>query len=359
MILVFVGAGGSAAVDREQYPTTVEFFESLPGEIKNSPIFLKACEFLKKKKGKEIIDIEDVLEILDEFQEDCRKVTSPATMVGWTISGTSGLIGGINLSPIASLVEQQIAPLNSDIKKQVYEFYAVRPDTEKLATWIKFLKGLRDIDPTLEIFTTNYDLVLEDATEQAEINVEYGLVHSRLSVTLDQDFWDPHRRLLLLKNPGGLLTKLHGSVNWQRHNGDVIAGSPYFTGDHQNQCLLYPGYKGVPTEEPFRAFHNHLRKVVRGEYGALSAAIFIGFAFRDDYINTILSDLPPATPTYFITKPKPDEKPTDDERPPRAPSTNEYMHLLEGLTAGTVERCLKSLSKNVKHNRSPQNDPGS
>ena len=35
MILVFVGAGGSAAVDLDQYPTTVEFFESLPGEIKN------------------------------------------------------------------------------------------------------------------------------------------------------------------------------------------------------------------------------------------------------------------------------------------------------------------------------------
>ena len=109
-------------------------------------------------------------------------------MVGWTISGTSGLINGINLSPIASLVERQIAPLNSDIKKQVYEFYAVRtPDTEKLATWIKFLKGLRDIDPALEIFTTNYDLVLEDATEQANKR-GIRLVHSRLSVTLDQDY---------------------------------------------------------------------------------------------------------------------------------------------------------------------------
>ena len=358
MILVFVGAGGSAAVDPEQYPTTVGFFKGLPGEIKDSPIFLKACEFLKKKKGKEIIDIEDVLEILDEFQEDCRKVTSPTTMVGWTISGTSGLMNGINLSPVANLVNQQIAPLNSDIKKQVYELYATRPAPNKLSAWIRLLKGLEEIDSSLEIFTTNYDLVLEGAIEEAEVKVDCGLNRSQRSTRLDPAGWNSSSRPLFGPD-GGLLTKLHGSVDWQRHNGDIIVGSPYFSGDHNNQCILYPGHKGTPTEKPFIAFHEHLRKVVREEYEPLTAAIFIGFAFRDDYINTILADLPPATPTCFITKPKPDEKPTDDERPPRAPSTNEYMHLLEGLTAGTVERCLASISKSVRHNRSPQNDPGS
>ncbi len=33
MILVFVGAGGSATVDPKQYPTTVEFFSRLPDNI--------------------------------------------------------------------------------------------------------------------------------------------------------------------------------------------------------------------------------------------------------------------------------------------------------------------------------------
>ena len=70
MILVFVGAGGSAAVDPEQYPTTVGFFEKLPDEIKSDPLFIKVCEFLMDQQGKEIVDIENVLETLDEFQAD-------------------------------------------------------------------------------------------------------------------------------------------------------------------------------------------------------------------------------------------------------------------------------------------------
>ena len=34
MILIFAGAGASYSIDKEQYPTTVEFWERLPDEIK-------------------------------------------------------------------------------------------------------------------------------------------------------------------------------------------------------------------------------------------------------------------------------------------------------------------------------------
>ena len=355
MILVFVGAGGSAAVDLEQYPTTVGFFKSLPGEIANDPLFLKVYEFLKGQQGKKIVDIENVLETLDDLQEGFKKINNPTNIVGWAMKGRLGLIEGVSdfanfQGSIATWERNQITPLNNKIKEQVYKLYATHPAPNKLSDWIRLLKQLQKIDSTLEIFTTNYDLVLEDAIEQAKIDVEFGLVPGQRGTKLETAFWDPTRRPLS-GNHRGLLTKLHGSMDWQRLNGDIIVGSPYFSGDHNNQCILYPGHKGTPTEKPFIAFHEHLRNVVREEYESLTAAIFIGFAFRDDYINTILSDLPPETPTYFITKP--DGKPVDDERPPRAPSTKEYMHLLEGLTAETVERCLKSLSKNVRHNRSP------
>ena len=361
MILVFVGAGGSAAVDRKQYPTTVGFFKKLPERVTSDALFTKVCEFLNQHGIKEP-DIEDVLEVLDELQEAFKKINNPTNIVGWAMRGRLGLIEGVSdfaifQGSIATWERNQIAPLKDKINEQVYKFYGTRPAPNKLSAWIRLLKGLEEIDSSLEIFTTNYGLVLEDVIEEAKVKVDCGLDRSQRSTRLDPAFWNPSSPLF--RTNRGLLTKLHGSVDWHRDNGDIIVGTSRFSGDHQNHCILYPGYKGVPTEEPFRAFHEHLRNVVREEYESLTAAIFIGFAFRDDYINTILSDLPPATLTCFITKPKPDEKPTDDERPPRAPSTNEYMHLLEGLTAGTVERCLASISKSVRHNRSPQNDPGS
>ena len=339
MILVFVGAGGSAAVDPKQYPTTVGFFESLPDEIRNDPLFPKVCEFLRGQQGKKTIDIENVLEILDEFQADCKKMNNPTTILGWTMSGHSGFVGGIKDFPtlqqsIATLEMERIVPLKNKINEQVYRFYAATPDPEKLSDWIRLLQGLEKIDTALEIFTTNYDRVLENVIGVAGIDVETGRKFNGIQTRLDTVPWDtPSNR--------GRLTKLHGSVDWQ-HSNEGINISEVFTGNHQNHCILYPGYKGEPTEEPFITFHRHLREVVNEEYATLSAAIFIGFAFRDYYINTILSDLPPATPTCFITKS--DEKPADDERPPRAPSTKEYMHLLEGLTAETVEDCLGEIS---------------
>ena len=48
--------------------------------------------------------------------------------------------------------------------------------------------------------------------------------------------------------------------------------------------ILYPGFKGAPKDEPFLAFHNYLEiRLHRAD-----AAVFVGFAFRDEYVNTII-----------------------------------------------------------------------
>ena len=341
MILVFVGAGGSAAVDPKQYPTTDKFFEKLPREITKAPLFPKVRKFLTDQRGKKTIDIEDVLEALGELHETFKKMNDPTNIVGQAMGGQLGSIAGINFDAfqgsIAAWEGDLITPLKDKINEQVYKFYGTPPAPEKVSAWIQLLKELKKIDPAIEIFTTNYDRVLEDATKQADMNMEYGVVHDGLDTYVDYSLWGPRKRPLP-NNRRGLLTKLHGSVDWQRLDGNITRSAPRFTGDHQNHCILYPGHKGTPTEEPFISFHEHLRTVVRGEYEPLSAAIFIGFAFRNDYINTILSDLPPATPTCFITKS--DGESIDSKPPARAPFTNSCLHLRGGLTEKAAETCI-------------------
>ena len=348
MILVFVGAGGSAAVDLEQYPTTDKFFKKLPSEITNDALFSSVYTFLQSEKNGETIDIEDVLGALGELQETFKKINDNTNIVGRVMRGSLGSINGIKdfrafQDSIAALEGDLITPLKDKINEQVYKFYGTHPAPNKLSDWIRLLKQLQKIDSTLEIFTTNYDLVLEDAIEQAKIDMEFGLVPGQRGTKLETAFWDPTRRPLS-GNHRGLLTKLHGSMDWQRLNGDIIVGSPYFSGDHNNQCILYPGHKGTPTEKPFIAFHEHLRKVVREEYEPLTAAIFIGFAFRDDYINNILADLPSEPLKYVITKS--DGKHIDDIPPENAPASfrDNCLHGRRGLTEETVESCLGNIT---------------
>ena len=84
MILVFVGAGGSAAVDPEQYPTTVEFFNRLPEGITQDPLFILVGEFLRtQKEDGRSIDIEEVLWGLDKLQEYFSLSRDSNTLEGW------------------------------------------------------------------------------------------------------------------------------------------------------------------------------------------------------------------------------------------------------------------------------------
>ena len=52
MILVFAGAGASAAIDSKKYPTTEGFFNNLSESIKNDPLFVVVKEFLETSNAK-------------------------------------------------------------------------------------------------------------------------------------------------------------------------------------------------------------------------------------------------------------------------------------------------------------------
>ena len=72
------------------------------------------------------------------------------------------------------------------------------------------------------------------------------------------------------------------------------------------------------------------------------AALFIGFSFRDEYINTILSDLPQKTPKFVITKSA--GKQIDNTPPTGAPLTGNCLHWRGGFTEETAEDCLGEIS---------------
>ncbi len=346
MILVFVGAGGSAAVDPEQYPTTVGFRERLPSEIKDDGLFTSVSNFLHTAEKIKTIDIEHVLGALSRLQEVYKEMGDSASILGWAMAGNLGPMSGYGdfKEPGRALVgwiRDAITPLKDKINEQVYRFYGKEPNSKKLSLWTPLLVGLEKIDPDLEIFTTNYDIVLEKAIEESGVRVGLGLTPespANRRMKLDLDRW---RAPFDFPDRIPLLTKLHGSVDWQHLNEDIIVSTPRSVGNPQLHCILYPGYKGSAKEEPFRTFHAHLRRVIKAEQ--LTAAIFIGYAFRDDYINDILNnDLPKETPSYFITKG------SETDLPPGAPSVTSYSHITQGLIPEVVEGILKGVATDAQ-----------
>ena len=340
MILVFVGAGGSAAVDPEQYPTTIEFFNRLPEEIIQHPLFALVCEFLRtQKEDGQPIDIEEVLWSLDKLQEYFSLSRNPNTLEGWMMTGNR--LGRLHANMNASdnilggmfeIDQNQLVPLQNRINVLVHEFYVEPPPNGKLQNWISLLQKLEGRDPILEIFTTNYDPVLETVIEEANIeNVATGRETGR-QTTLNTSLWDKPGESI---DGRGRLTKLHGSVDWQRRGSTIIC-SDLYTGDPTRHSILYPGFKGKPDEEPFIKFHEHLQAVVP----EAKAAFFIGFAFRDEYINSILSELRPEIPKYVINK---------DDRPPTVPFTGKPKHFQKGLTLEAVRDFIGSLANDLNY----------
>ncbi len=283
-ILIFAGAGASKAVAPESYPTTIEFFEHLPPSIRNNRLFRLVETYIKESNSDDYIDIELVLWRLKELSDFCSLVTDTRSLPGWSLVGNrliSSLGDSSNLN-IGHLVQignrgsQNLKTLIDEINARVYEYYSKLPTSEQLDnTWTPLFSSIKNLGLKVEVVTTNYDMVLEtalDVNKAADSGWRGSVVRQ-----LETDLWLPERSTQTL----GLLTKLHGSVNWKKDESQIYISDPLFSGSHDSHVIIYPGFKGKPSELPFQHFHDYFRRSLESS----TAVVFIGFAFRDEYTS--------------------------------------------------------------------------
>ena len=150
----------------------------------------------------------------------------------------------------------------------------------------------------VNIFTLNYDTLIEQAADTAGVVLLDGFVGTQRRVfrpeSYEQDLYFPaettegrvHRFDRVLH-----LYKLHGSITWAAHEPQI--DNPYGVrsstfNPHENQPLLiypmptkYGETLGMPYSEMFRRFANSL---VRPQ----SVLIAIGYGFGDEHVNAII-----------------------------------------------------------------------
>lgn len=285
-IITFLGAGASAAIG---YPTTKPFLQKLGFYVSD-----EERKYLNSLRNLYWVveDIEHVVEILNSllelegisersklsdmfykypriinFREEKKYGFSPALneRVQWKslINLTQRLRNRIE----AFTFEQYGADVNRypKIKRVFREFFSI-------------LKGHKRDKQSFEVFTTNYDNVIEDYCSQSGHTCILSVLNRELSPVAKT-----------VSEEKCILTKLHGSLNWlidkQTNEVQVVEtqsrirkGSPRW---NRNEYILF----GTKARLGISGIYDDLFKRLEDFLLKAEVCIVIGFSFRDDHIN--------------------------------------------------------------------------
>jgi SIR2-like domain len=135
----------------------------------------------------------------------------------------------------------------------------------------------------IEIFTVNYDVLVEHALESERVPVFDGFVGSY------QPFFHPDSLRRTETAPGANWTrlwKMHGSVTWRRIEQDgrfrVVRGEPDPAGE-----MILPSFQKYDEsrQQPFASFTERLNRFLEQDDALLIVA---GFSFGDEHINNLI-----------------------------------------------------------------------
>lgn len=152
---------------------------------------------------------------------------------------------------------------------------------ENLAAWL----GRADYHHPVEIFTVNYDLLIETALEKQRVPYFDGFVGS-LKARFRTDLVEASPT-----DAQGVpaqfvrLWKLHGSVNWERTGGEIVRlGQP-----SQNAAAIYPSDEKYLESRrvPFLVLQDRFRRALNHPE---TLVLISGFRFGDDHLNEMIFD---------------------------------------------------------------------
>lgn len=173
--------------------------------------------------------------------------------------------------------EDELTQLENDICETIID--AVSKELPKednsyrfLAEWVKSI----DRRYPIEIFTTNYDLLTEQALEDANVPFFDGFSGSRYP------FFDVHSvETDDLPSYWARLWKLHGSINWCFANDNVCRLTK---GEKGSPELIYPSKLKYDQSRkmPFLAMSDRLTTFLSKPHSIL---VTCGYSFGDEHIN--------------------------------------------------------------------------
>tara|TARA_R110002126_G_C10481593_1_gene501991 strand:+ start:484 stop:1608 length:1125 start_codon:yes stop_codon:yes gene_type:complete len=224
------------------------------------------------KSGKDIENIEDVLSFLRGLL---------AVSVGGNVRGLS---------------EEELKNLETTICTEIVgELDVPLPVEEtpyhRLSTWVRSI----DRKIPIEMFTTNYDLLLEQALDNLEVPYFDGFVGSHRSFFDLRAVEDG-----LIPAHWSRLWKIHGSINWYQEvrNGErKVSRSSHPVKDASH--LIYPSHLKYEESRkmPYLALIDQLNRFIRRKSSFL---VLCGYSFNDSHLNDAIVSALKSNPTGMV-----------------------------------------------------------
>jgi len=183
-----------------------------------------------------------------------------------------GTIDGLNQQVLVDL-DAAICKLTTDV---VGKDLPEKTPYHQLAAWIG---GISRSYP-VEVFTPNYDLLIEQALEIHKVPYFDGFIGSR-EAFFDLSSIENDR----LPERWARLWKVHGSINWWRTpSDDVVRKERSSTGDRQ---MIYPSHLKYDQSRrlPYLAMLDRLREFLGRGQGVV---VTCGYSFADQHLNEVI-----------------------------------------------------------------------
>jgi len=194
---------------------------------------------------------------------------------------------------IRGFSEDELQNLEKIVCQKIAEKLNVElPDNKtpyhKLAKWVNNI----DRDTPIEIFTTNYDLLVEEAFEDLKVPYFDGFVGTRFP------FFDLRAvEDNLIPSHWTRLWKIHGSINWYlKENKDVYRSTSL---EESDSYIIHPSHLKYDQSRkmPYLALIDRLNKFLRQNSAVL---ILSGYSFSDDHLNDTILNALRANPTAMV-----------------------------------------------------------
>lgn len=269
----FFGAGTSCALG-------VPNIEVLTTTIENTLEGIKLKEFkniqndLKTTYPDQTINIEDILNQLRQIRS---------------------LTGELKNKSYLNISGSNAKELDNKICRLIYQIISEKENAADLSSPKKFFAwyNMQNKNYSKEVFTSNYDLIIEKSLEQIKAPYFDGFVG-----TYEPFFWQEGIDRFVgksdLTHDWVRLWKIHGSLNWfWKEDSDfssqrIIRRSKLSNiSEEDNELVIYPSREKYTSskKQPFVAYFDRLKKVLLD--GELFF-IFSGYSFSDLHINEVI-----------------------------------------------------------------------
>lgn len=278
----FIAAGCPLSIGKNGKPWTEKdkkTWKPLIPDIKGLTIAISE----KLKADKQYLKLQEELVKAGKDKENIEDVLSFIRALNLVAEG--GDVRGLSSTNLNKL-ELEICKIISDLID--VELPNESTPYHKIVSWINSTDRVKPID----IFTTNYDLLMEKSLENSSVPYFDGFVGS------SEAFFDLRAvEDNLIPEHWARLWKIHGSINWKKNekNEVVRISNP----KEIKSNLIYPSHLKYDESRkmPYLALIDKLSGFLKSDPSLL---IVCGYSFSDDHLNYCMLNALKSNPTANI-----------------------------------------------------------